>query len=223
LFGQRNDPEAPNGDLFGDPLNINGPSWNAGNLCCGEAQRSNIDDVGFIKAMISAIAAEVSIDLRRVYATGLSNGGALAHRLACDAADVFAAFAPFAFPIAFDPVEMCKPSRPVPIITFQGDTDRLIPYEGGHIMGHPLAPVIPSARASFNYWRDVNGCEGEGPDQVDRLGATSTLETYTACRDGVKVALATVRGIPTVPYMGHVLYFNIDGINLARVAWDFMF
>ena len=63
------------------PLGV-GSSWNAGDLCCGQALQQGIDDVGFARAIVDATAAEANIDRRRVYATGLSNGGAMSHRIA---------------------------------------------------------------------------------------------------------------------------------------------
>ena len=70
-------------------------SWN-GISCCGTGVSSDVDDVGFIRAMVAAIQAEVNVDAGRIYVTGLSNGGAMSHRLACEAADVFTAAAPMA-------------------------------------------------------------------------------------------------------------------------------
>ena len=58
-----------------------------------------LDDVGFIRAMVAAIGAGNTIDEGRIYATGHSCGGAMTHRLACEAADLFAAAAPFAWPV----------------------------------------------------------------------------------------------------------------------------
>ena len=68
-----------------------------------------------------AVAAEANVDRARVYATGLSNGGYLSHRLACEAADVFAAVAPVAARIALVPTTLCQPSRPIAIIEFADD------------------------------------------------------------------------------------------------------
>lgn len=76
------------GFIVAHPDGVNN-AWNVG-LCCGNA---GIDDVGFIRAVVAAIGAEANVDPQRIYATGLSNGGAISQRLACEAADLFAAAA----------------------------------------------------------------------------------------------------------------------------------
>lgn len=180
-------------------------SWNAG-LCCGQAQSQNINDVGFVRAMVDAIAAEANVDPRRVYATGLSNGGAMTQRLACEAADLFAAAAPMAFPIPFVPLSTCQPSRPIAVLMFMGLTDQLVNYA--------------SAAPSFQYWRTFDGCVGGPPDETLVTG-DSYCETYTQCTDGVEAGLCSILSTFGPPFAGHVLYFNND-LNLSEVAWDFL-
>lgn len=97
-----------------------GKSWNAGG-CCPSATGDKVDDVGFVKAIISALAADACIDLDHVHASGCSNGGAMSFRLACDAADVIAAVAPVDFDTAATP---CKPSRPITEIQFRATKDQ---------------------------------------------------------------------------------------------------
>lgn len=211
--------------LFGNPENPtgsnnpHGPSWNSGDLCCGDAIVQDPDDVGFARAVVSAVALEANIDLRRTYVTGLSNGGAISQRISCEAADAFAASAPFAFPIGFDPLSQCQPSRPFPTLAFAGVTDQLVPYEGGDI-GADNNAILASAQQSFAHWRDVNGCVSASPDTTTQPGPTSTCEQYTNCDDGVEVGLCSVTGVANG--LGHVLYANEDSLNLAQMAWDFM-
>src|SRR5215470_6577604 len=102
-------------------------AWNAG-ICCGSTAT---DDVGFIRALVANMKVEAAIDARRIYATGLSNGGGMAQRLACEAADLFAASAPVAFPISISPTSACVPSRKIPVLTFMGLTDTIVAYNGG--------------------------------------------------------------------------------------------
>jgi len=196
-FGAKNDPEAPT---------TVGPAWDG--WCCTLIP---VDDVGFARAVVQAVAAEASIDRRRVYATGTSNGGALSHRLACEAADTFAAVAPMAYPLAAEPLSECQPSRPIAVLAFAGLTDTEVPYEGGS---------LPSAAESFAYWRDVNGCGSGSPDQRVDAGA-SRCETYTQCDAGVHVGLCSITANPTSYAPGHVLYQNPD-FDVTAVAWQFL-
>jgi len=184
-------------------------AWNAG-MCCS---RTPTDDVGFVRALVAAVSSQANVDASRVYATGLSNGGAMSQRLACDGADLFAAAAPMAFPVPFRPLSQCHPVRPIPVLTFMGLTDVLVRYDG---------PSFPSAPATLDFWHDVNACEGTTPDAVIVKG-DSRCETFTHCADGVEAGLCsiTARSFGGTPIDGHVLYFNDDFV-LAEVAWSFL-
>ena len=100
-------------------------AWNAGS-CCGEPQRTNTDDVGFITAMVGAIEQEMPIDRARVYATGMSNGAMMALRLGCQT-DTFAAIAPVAGTLLTD----CSAARPTSVLQIHGTADDRVPYNGG--------------------------------------------------------------------------------------------
>jgi pimeloyl-ACP methyl ester carboxylesterase len=82
---------------------------------------SGIDDVGFVAALIDAIGARVSIDRKQVFATGISNGGMMVYRLACEIPDKVAAVAPVAPPAI---PQNCSPSQPVSIMHIHGTADR---------------------------------------------------------------------------------------------------
>ena len=184
-------------------------SWNAG-FCCGQSVVDGVHDVAFLRTLVDAVAAELAIDRARVYATGLSNGGAMTQRLACEAADTFAAAAAMAFPIGVAPLASCVPSRPIAVLTVQTPTDELVPYEG--------SVVFPSAAESFAHWRATDGCGDGPPDQLVEQGE-SRCEVDTTCADGVEVGLCTVAS--TGLFGGHVVYWTED-FELAQVAWDFM-
>jgi polyhydroxybutyrate depolymerase len=185
-------------------------AWNAG-FCCGNR---DIDDVAFIRAVVAAIQAEANIDPTRIYATGLSNGGAMTHRLACDAGDLFAAAAPVAFPIPFLELSECRPSRSIPVLTFMGLTDVLVPYEGGG--------AFSSAADTFAYWSAVNGC-GTGTPQETVVSGDSRCETHTECANGVQTGLCsiTARAFPGLFFDGHILFLNED-FDLAALIWAFV-
>ncbi|HXJ34837.1 MAG TPA: PHB depolymerase family esterase [Candidatus Eisenbacteria bacterium] len=185
-----------------------GNAWNGG-VCCTNTPT----DVEFIRAMVAQMHVEANIDARRVYVTGLSNGGAMTHRLACEAADLFAAAAPLAFPISLSPPSSCQPSRHIPVLTFMGLTDMLVAYNGG---------TWPSAAATFAHWRSTDAC-GTGTPEVHIAQGNSYCDTDTSCADGVQVGLCsiTAQAFPGQFYDGHILYLNPD-YNLAVLAWDFM-
>jgi len=190
-------------------------SWNAG-VCCGQSMADDVDDVGFLTAVVTAIEAEGNVDPDRVYATGLSNGGAMTQRLACEAADVFAAAAPLAFPVPFaDFATACQPTREIPVLLSMGLTDVLVPYAGGTFAG---------AVESYQAWRAKNSCVGGAQEDLQIGGSDCTLDT--ACANDTQVGLCSVRGTaftepPLDAFSGHILYLNQDGIVFADLIWDF--
>lgn len=193
LFGQTAAPEVDTAE---------GASFNAG-ICCGGASQNGIDDVGFARAIVQAVAAEANIDRARVYATGSSNGGLMTFRLGCEAADLFAGVAPVA---GFVGVVPCEPSRPIAVIAFAGLHDPNIPY------------VLSTA--SFTHWRDVDGCGSSPPDDRVDIG-TSYCETYRSCSAGVQVKLCSIEASQVSLAPGHRLYLNPD-LDVTRTAWQFL-
>jgi polyhydroxybutyrate depolymerase len=191
-------------------------SWNAG-TCCGTAMTNGVDDVGFLRAVVEAVAAEGSVNAARIYVTGLSNGGAMSHRIACEAADVFAAAAPMAFPVPYtDFPNQCLPERPIPVLAFMGLSDVVIPYSNGFFGG-----ALPSLDA----WRTKNAC-GTGPLEVQETYGGSNCQVDTSCGGGAEVGLCSIRGSVLggifAVYSGHILYFNMDAVVLADRAWAFL-
>lgn len=112
-------------DGFPSPINIR--TWNAGG-CCGYAMNNAIDDVGFISALLDTLIEAYSIDTLRIYATGMSNGGFMSYRLACELSERIAAIAPVSASMT---IAACQPARPVPVISFHSYLDTSVPYLGG--------------------------------------------------------------------------------------------
>lgn len=102
-----------------------GRAWNAGS-CCGNPSETNLDDVGFISAVVAAIKGQTSVDAARVYVTGMSNGAMMALRMACET-DLFAAIAPVAGTLVTD----CSRARPTSVLQIHGTADASVPYNGG--------------------------------------------------------------------------------------------
>jgi polyhydroxybutyrate depolymerase len=120
------------------------PAWNVDGDIWSDA------DVGFVRDVASTVADAMPVDLERVYAAGMSNGGGMAGRLACDAADLFAAIASVAGAHTTAP---CDPSRPVPIAAFHGTSDRIVPYGGMRVLG------LPAVEEWMLGWARRNGCD----------------------------------------------------------------
>jgi polyhydroxybutyrate depolymerase len=175
----------PNGTgrLRGDRL----LTWNGGD-CCGYAQQKDVDDVGFVRAVIADLESLLPLDADRVYATGMSNGAILSHRLGCEAADVFAAIAPVAGTLNFAP---CAPSRPVSVIEFHGTADRHILYEGGNGPDALVDTDFASVRESVDFWVETDGCAAD-PQTARAEGVRH--DTWTGCRVGSSVELYTIEG-----------------------------
>jgi polyhydroxybutyrate depolymerase len=171
------------GPLRGDRL----LTWNGGN-CCGYAQANDVDDVGFVRHVVTDLQSQLPVDAKRIYATGMSNGAILSHRLACQAADLFAAVAPVAGTLNFSP---CLPAQPVSVIEFHGTADTHIPYEGGFGPASLVNVDFASVRDSVGFWASFDDC-GAQP----QTGSFEDVEheTWTGCASATSVELYTIIG-----------------------------
>ena len=170
-------------------------SWNAGD-CCGDAWTNSVDDVRFVKDMLSQLESRYCVDPKHVFATGFSNGGFLSYRLACEMADVFGAIAPVSG-VMGEPAASCSPSRPMPVLHFHGTSDPVVRYDGGT----PISPVelgsagpvsFRSVRETMDIWRTNDGCLG-APKTIYAKG-DATCQSWGSCRGGAAVALCTLAG-----------------------------
>lgn len=124
------------------------------------ANTENIDDVGFVRALVSKLAGDFGVDTSAVYATGLSNGGHMALRLALEAPDLVAAVAPMASNLPADTYMDCEPSgEPVNIAFVAGTHDPINPYEGGlvKILWDESRGMVQSAPESAAYFAGLAG------------------------------------------------------------------
>jgi polyhydroxybutyrate depolymerase len=162
------------------PLGV-GKSFNAG-TCCGDASDAAIDDVGFARALVASISSETCIDRRRVFVTGFSNGGFLAHRLACESADVFAAVASVAGTFGID---ACAPSRPVSVLQIHGKIDHIVKFGGDEKNKWSSVATVIDA------WVRANRCKIDGAREVFAHGNARCVRSgdcegdaeVTLCRD----------------------------------------
>lgn len=160
-------------------------TWNGGG-CCGDARDNNVDDVGFIRQMLANLNAQLNIDRNRIYATGMSNGGIMSHRLACEMADTFKAIAPVA---GTDNTFKCNPARPVSVIMFHAKNDDHVLFNGGAGEGafrdESKVTNFTSVPETVARWVQRNSCQPTPRRVVNVPGAYCDL--YASCAEGTKV------------------------------------
>ena len=142
-------------------------TWNAGH-CCGHAMQMKVDDVAFINALIDQLSQDYPIDPQRIYVTGMSNGGMMAHRVGIELPHRFAAIAPVVATLFGDEP---LPTQPVSALMLNGELDQSVPYQGGAPGGRfPDAwdgTLAQPALAQATFWAKANACVGT-PDVLDR-------------------------------------------------------
>lgn len=125
--------------------------WNATDACCDEFGMKP-DDVGYLDAVLDDAAKRYPIDTGRVFLAGVSNGGFMAQRYACDRAERVRGFASVSGALWGDLLK-CRPSRPVAALLVHGDRDEIVEYDGGgSLMGTDAG--FPPAPVAAKFWED---------------------------------------------------------------------
>jgi polyhydroxybutyrate depolymerase len=181
----------------GTPNAQGGRTFNA-HFCCGEAVTRQIDDVGFIGAVIDDIAGHYPLDRNRVYVTGMSNGGMFAYVLAAVHPEWFAGIAPVAAAIggmtrAGQTYLIPLPDRPVSVMIIHGMKDRLVLYDGGSspVLSFPNHWKLSVADA-LSFWATVDRCPTT-PDMRDVAGETLRSMIYAGCAANSSVRLWAIK------------------------------
>ena len=185
--------------VFPDGLNH---AWADARTKAGPALRgppAGTDDVAFIAKLVEKLVADGTADAKRVYVTGVSNGGAMAMTLVCARADLFAAGASVIMNLTDEAAVTCHPSRPLPMLLMNGTADPLVPYEGGRGSSYYAADGFWSTEETLAFWRKLNGCETddasaiEMPDKAPADHSTVTRIT-SRCPQGHDVVLYRING-----------------------------
>lgn len=196
----------------------------------GPAERANVDDVAFIGALLDRLKKDFRVDTRRLYVTGLSNGGYMSGRLACDLASRLAAAAPVAALITDQVAVNCHPSRPIPILYFLGTADPLVPYARGATHSFARRTVL-FAGNTLAMWRKLDACDSASlTDDLPHPSGDSTHTTRTvwsSCRGTSEVVLLTVHGgghawPGGVPYLPEsVIGRTSSDFDASELIWQF--
>lgn len=178
-------------------------SWNAG-TCCDPATANNVDDAGFMRALLDEAEARLCVDLDRVFAMGLSNGGYMAHRMACELGDRIAAIGPVAGLLQYPG---CQPARAVPVLLVHGTDDTLVSYSW--------------VDETIDFWRMRNTCTSM---QTTYQNGAATCVTHGDCTGGADVVLCTIEGGghqwpggEAIPFLGT----KSDDLIATDHIWDF--
>lgn len=154
----------PEGVKNDGPLRLR--TWNAG-TCCNYAAEHQVNDVKFISDLIDTLTTTLQIDAKRVYVTGMSNGGMLAYRLAVSIPEKIAAIAPVSSTMVVS-LES-RPYLPVPILHIHSESDKTVPAKGGiGIAGYSF----PAVDSILHAWVSINHCTSPEP-------ITTIFEKYT--------------------------------------------
>jgi polyhydroxybutyrate depolymerase len=200
-------------------------TWNGG-YCCGPAAANNVDDVGFIRAVINRVRSQFTIDPDRTYAAGHSNGAIMAYRLACELSDLIVGVGLQAGSLG---VDACTPSRPVSVFHLHGTADTNHPIAGG--TGTGIAGVVfRPARSAVDALAGANHCVGAPTVSIDPSNPDVVATTWAQCDGTIAVKYVVVNGA-THAWMGHPAASPLAAtylgepypkLDASRAIWSFL-
>jgi polyhydroxybutyrate depolymerase len=206
-------------------------NWNDGRPTA--PNQLGINDVGFFNQMCDYMINNYSVDAKKIYATGISNGGFMSTRLGCELSNRIAAIAVNAATIEATTIAPnCKPNRPVPALYIHGTTDPLVPFLGGQITaGGTAGGTILSHFQAIDKWVTINGCNPtptvtDLPD-IANDGTTIKQRVYSGGANGSEVvSYVVLNGGHTWPQGYQYLNEAIIGktsqdMNACEVIWTF--
>jgi polyhydroxybutyrate depolymerase len=220
------------GFIVAYPEGIEG-NWNDGRSRVGNrALVDNIDDVGFILAIAQALAKDFAVDPKRVYVVGMSSGGVMALRAACDAADKIAAVAAVAAALPVRMKPLCNPSAPISVLIMNGSEDPVMPWRGGEIrLGLERLGRVISTDDTMTFWAEHDGCVTtpaveDLPDKDPGDNTVVRRSVFPQCQAAEVVLYTVDRGGHTWPggpqYLPQAAVGRVTkDIDATAVIWDF--
>lgn len=203
-----------------------GWAWNAGAGLAGDERTATnslgesveIDDVSFINALLDHLLDTLCINPNQIYITGFSNGGGMTDHLACELSDRVMAIGTVAGAYTEIP-NGCNPTRPMPVITFQGKQDRVVNYEGS--VSHGLQGV----EAWAEDWAGRNGCDAE-QIVIDYPADSVNAYRYGSCDEDAEVHVYMLEDAGHTWAGGgwgdtFLLGKTNQDINASATMWDF--
>ena len=186
--------------------------WNATDACCNFF--SEVDDDAYLLSILKEMESNYSIDAKRIYFVGHSNGGFMSYRMACRHPDRIAAIASLAGASFYKETD-CGAKSSVSVLQVHGTKDETILYEGGQILGNSY----PSAFASASQWATVNQCTKNAVSRSTKLdlegniaGDETSIKAWTNCQNSSEVELWTVENATHIPTLS---------ATFATKIWEF--
>lgn len=189
-----------------------GNSWNAG-TCCGTSSANNVDDVGFLAAVIADVAAHRQVDRNRIAVAGGSNGGMMAFRFACERSDLVDVYEVFGGAFI---APSCKLSRPISLLQVHGMKDTTVPYLGG-VSANPALGTTPFPKVKGPYAgvAILDGCKGTTAAPFNG-SSVATLTQASGCPSNSYVWLISSSTLAhTWSYAADVPTYGVDMSGLA--------
>lgn len=206
--------------------------WNDGRVINGRGE-TDADDVGFIRALVADVNTNVrALDRSRLFATGISNGGFMSLRLACEAADLFAAVAAVSATMPLELGARCRPARPVAVLAINGTGDTLVPYVGGYAgTAYARRGAIWSTDRTMAFWSRHNRCQDPPdvrvlPDRDPTDGSYVIEAEFRGCAGGPVKLLRVEGGGHTWPGAVQAIPASVIGttnrdIDATETIWGF--
>jgi len=162
--------------------------WNGG-TCCGAAERHNVDDVGFLSALVAEVSKNLPVDPHRIYIVGFSSGAIMAYHAACKLSTLIAGIGVISGSLMDD---NCTPSRGVAFIGIHGTNDDQVPYNDPSLTPppKPVTGVGATLPTSAQFWIATNKC---GAGAATRLSPHVVRTTFSSC-PGAAFAFYTIEG-----------------------------
>lgn len=170
-------------------------TWNVG-YCCGPALDNNVDDMGFLAALLDELPKQFKVDTNRIYAAGMSNGGMMAHRIGAEMANRIAAIGVVSGSIGGTSSKgvssvIPQPARPVPVMMFHGKQDDMIAYFGGPTPGTlDAGRVDRSVADAVNFWSGMDACSTHQTESL--AGGNITHDVFGGCAGNAEVQLYSI-------------------------------
>jgi polyhydroxybutyrate depolymerase len=185
---------------------------------------TDVDDVGFLTTLIDTITTEFDVDSERVFSTGISNGGQMSYRLACEQTDKITAIAPVVSSLHEQLYCTCSPSEPISVFIIAGTDDPLVPYDGGNItVFKKTYGSVYSMNDTVQFWVHHNNCSPiphihDLPDHDSLDGCVVKSYEYSDGSNNTTVLFYSIEGGGhTWPDGGKYLTEKIVG----RICYDF--